>query len=81
MTDAEFGEWATDVLECIRRHQRRNVAGLRSMMNAGLIDFLDALAIAPLLANEIERIDERAEFESRRLQHLDELEIDKRDAE
>jgi hypothetical protein len=76
MTDEELDAWAEEVLDRIRLHRRRDVQGLLSMLDDDLADCLDALAVAPLLADEIERLDERAEYEARRLRHLDEIEID-----
>jgi hypothetical protein len=78
MTDEERDAWAASVLERIRLHRRRDVQGLLSMLDDDLADCLDALAVAPLLADEIERLDERAEYEARRVRHLDELKSDSR---
>lgn len=52
MTDEQRDEWAADVLNRIRLHRRRDVSGMFSMLDDGLIDCLDLLAVAPLLLDE-----------------------------
>jgi hypothetical protein len=71
MTDSERDAWAEETLERIRRHQRRDVSGLWSMLNDDLADCLDALAVAPLLLAEDEQLLAREDYEARRLKRFE----------
>lgn len=46
-------QWAADVLNRIRMHRRRDVEGMKSMLDDGLLDALDCLVVAPLLEAEL----------------------------
>lgn len=74
MTDAERDAWAGEVLERIRRHRRRMPSGVFSMMDEGLLDVLDALAVAPLLTAEMEH--DADDYERRRLEKLERYQPD-----
>lgn len=76
MTNEKCDEWGANVLSRIRLHQRRDVAGLWSMLNDGLLDVFDILVVAPLLLNERQQELEMAEYERRRLKWLDSYEPD-----
>lgn len=51
MTDpsADAHTWGRDVLAFIQRHRSHVVGGLWSLMDEGQLDFLDALAVAPII--------------------------------
>lgn len=52
MTDEERDAWAEEVLARFRRHRRREISGLLTMLDEDLADCLDVLAVAPLLQYE-----------------------------
>lgn len=78
MTDAERDKWAREGLNRIRRHRRHVPSGMFAMMDDGLLDALDCLAVAPLVFAD--GMDEGAvEFEARRAAKLAAVAVNGRD--
>lgn len=76
MTDEEYDAWAATVLDRIRLHRRREVSGMLAMLDADLVDFLDLLAVAPLLEAEEHEWSARAGYERQRAERLERYEPD-----
>jgi hypothetical protein len=70
--DREMADLIEDAFEHVPRHQNCKRDGLLAAVRGGVIDFIDALAIADIILGEDGEVpDAMKAYDKRRFEHLD----------